>query len=86
MSLVKQLTTVSEFDNWQTYFTMRRNDRDKSDWYAAATMQAIFASQGAKTKIEDHLLKFEAPKQETQKVEDSKSVWLAIFGIDPENP
>ena len=84
MSLVKQLTTVSEFDNWQTYFTMRRNHRDKSDWYAAATMQVIFASQGAKTKIEDHLLKFEAPASEADKATDSKSVWLSIFGITPE--
>lgn len=84
MSLVKQLTTVSEFDNWQTYFTMRRNHRDKSDWYAAATMQAIFASQGAKTKINDHLLDFEAPVEAKQEPTDSKAVWLSIFGITPE--
>lgn len=87
VSLVKQLTTVSEFDSWQAYFKDRLAKKEKSDYYAAATIRAIYASQGAKVSknLSEFLLDFEIPK-ESRKVdpEDSKAIWLGLFNIDPE--
>lgn len=62
------------------------NIHEKSDYYAAATIRAIFASQGAKKlgKVSEFLLEFEAPKKAKPENYDSKSMWLAIFNIDPE--
>lgn len=85
--MVKQLTTVSEFDSWQRYFSDRLAKREKSDYYAAATIRAIYASQGAKVanNIADYLLEFDPPKTEKpEPVYDSKSMWLGIFNIDAE--
>jgi len=66
------------------YFNRRRNDNDKEDWRTASVVRAIYASQGVKTKISDHLLQFE--KTKPQQGNDSKSIWLALMGINPENP
>lgn len=83
--MVKQLTTVSEFENWQVYFEERLAGHDKADYYHAALIRAVYASQGAKVsnKVADFLLDFELPK-ETKPENGSKGVWLSIFGIDPE--
>jgi hypothetical protein len=85
--LVKQLTTVSEFDEWQAYFEERHGIHEKADYYAAATIRAIFASQGAKVgKVQDYLLEFEFPKPNPSTPPiDSKSVWLGMFNIDSES-
>lgn len=86
--MVKQLTTISEFDTWQAYFAKRMSDRDKEDWYAAATIRAIFASQASpKAKIppvSDYLLEFRStePKNEVPEEQDSKAIWASIFGMD----
>jgi hypothetical protein len=80
------LTTVSEFEEWQAYFQERLTFPEKEDHYAAATIRAIFAAQGGKAgKISDYLLKFEAPRKKQAAEQDSKSVWLAIFGIAEES-
>lgn len=87
VSLVKQLTTVSEFDTWQRYFSDRLSKKEKSDYYAAATIRAIYASQGAKVSgnLSDYLLDFEPPKvNKAEPVYDSKSMWLGLFNIDAE--
>lgn len=62
------------------------NIHEKPDYYAAATIRAIFASQGVKKlgKISEFLLEFEAPVKKNPEQYDSKSMWLAIFNIDPE--
>lgn len=86
--MVKQLTTISEFDTWQAYFARRMSDRDKDDWYAAATIRAIFASQASpKAKIppvSDYLLEFRSPETKNDPAEgqDSKAIWASIFGMD----
>ena len=87
VSLIKQLTTVSEFDNWQAYFRDRLARHEKPDYYAAATIRAIYASQGAKVSknLSEFLLDFEVPKESKKSdPKDSQSVWLALFNIDPE--
>jgi hypothetical protein len=65
------------------------SERDKGDWYTAATIRAIFASQaGPRAKIppiSDYLLEFEStPKPEQGQAEqyDSKAIWASIFGMD----
>lgn len=82
------MVTVSEYDNWQIYFQSRRSDVDKSDLYSAATIRAIFASQGARvsSKISDYLLDFgDSPvSEQAEPPQDSKSIWLDIFKITPE--
>lgn len=78
---------MSEFWEWQAYFQERLNTPDKPDYYAAATIRAIFASQGAKTgNIADYMLQFELPKAnvDVEQAYDSKSMWLGIFNIDAE--
>lgn len=83
--MVKQLTTVSEFDGWQAFFRERMHRRDKADYYAAAIVRAVYASQGAKVgDVSKYLLDFEVNKPETKSETDSKSIWLGIFGIDLE--
>jgi hypothetical protein len=81
VSVVKQLTTVSEFDKWPTYFRMRREQRDKTDWYSAAICHTLAAVNGNKSKIGDYLLVFEDPEE--KKPKDSKNVWLMLLGITP---
>lgn len=81
MSIVKQLTTVSEFDKWPTYFRMRREQKDKADWYSAAICQTLASVHGNKSKVSDHLLVFEDP--EDKKPKDSKNIWLMLLGITP---
>lgn len=79
------MTTVSEFEEWQAYFQERLSVPEKEDHYAAATIRAIFAAQGGKAgKISDYLLKFEPPRKTQVEKPDSKSMWLAIFGITEE--
>lgn len=69
---------MSEFEKWQVYFAMRREQHDKADWYAASICDAIYRSQGAKTsRIEHHLLKFDTPFDKKQQPEDSQNIWLA---------
>lgn len=77
---------MSEFEGWHAYFRQRMNIPDKPDYYAAATIRAIFASQGAKKlgNISEFLLEFDTPKPKSKGPEDSKSIWLAMFNIDPE--
>lgn len=76
---------MSEFDGWQAFFRERLHKHEKADYYAAATIRAIYASQGAKTgELSRYLLDFEEPKPKAQSQTDSKSVWLGIFGIDSE--
>lgn len=59
--------------------------RDKADYYAAAIVRAVYASQGAKVgDVSKYLLDFEVNKPETKSETDSKSIWLGIFGIDLE--
>ena len=83
--MVKQLTTVSEFDGWQVFFRERMHRRDKADYYAAATIRAIYAAQGARVgEINKYLLDFEITKPQDAADIDSKSIWLGMFGIDPE--
>ena len=90
VSLVKQLTTVSEFDKWTVFFRMRREQHDKEDWYSAATIRAIFhAMTGKAGDLDSYLLKFEAPvEKEPTPVEavQSESLWLALMGIDKDDP
>jgi hypothetical protein len=83
--LIKQLTTVSEFDEWQAYFEERMSYSDKSDYYAAATIRAIFASQGAKVSrnVNDFLLSFKNPNANTD-TQDSRSTWFRILGMGQE--
>jgi hypothetical protein len=78
---VKQLTTVSEFDKWPAYFRMRREQKDKADWYAASICHTLAAVNGNKTKVSDYLLVFEDPEEKKQK--DSKNLWLALLGVKP---
>jgi hypothetical protein len=75
---------VSEFDEWQAYFEQRMSYNDKSDYYAAATIRAIFASQGAKVSrnINDFLLDFKKPDQDED--QDSRSLWLRALGVKQE--
>jgi len=75
---------VSEFDEWQAYFEQRMSYNDKSDYYAAATIRAIFASQGAKVSrnINDFLLDFKKPNQSDD--QDSRSLWLRALGVKQE--
>ena len=99
MSLVKQLTTVSEFEKWQAFFTQKQKQHDKSDWYSAQMTWAIFAAQGAKNlKVKDFLMDFKVPKPKAKPKakpvkEDpetawkaSQALWLGMLGINPENP
>ncbi len=89
MSLVKQLTTVSEFEKWQSYFRLKQTLHDKSDWYAAQTTWAIFASQGAKKlKPSDYLLEFKLPETEKKKErtwEQERDLWLGMLGVKQES-
>jgi hypothetical protein len=84
--LIKQLTTVSEFDEWQAYFEERMSYSDKSDYYAAATIRAIFASQGAKVSrnVGDFLLDFKTPNTRQTNTQDSRSIWFRILGMEQE--
>ena len=78
---------MSEFDNWQSYFRDRLAKREKSEYYAAATIRAIYASQGAKVSknLSEFLLDFEVPSEPKKSdPKDSQSIWLALFNIDPE--
>jgi hypothetical protein len=80
VSILKQLTTISEFEKWPTYFRKRRAQHEKEDWYMAAVAQTIAAVNGNKTKVEDHLLVFATPKKK-----DSRSTWLSMFGfVEPQ--
>jgi hypothetical protein len=83
--LIKQLTTVSEFDEWQAYFEERMSYSDKSDYYAAATIRAIFASQGAKVgPIKEFLLDLQPARSQVAKQGDSREAWFAILGMKAE--
>ncbi len=74
---------MSEFEEWLAFFDERLEYPEKSDYYTAATIRAIYASQGGKVgPIKDFMLKFEPPKPDVQ--QDSESVWLGIFGIEKE--
>jgi hypothetical protein len=62
---------------------------EKSDYYAAATIRAIFASQGAKvSQISEYLLEFSSSVSKATTSEsdesDSRSVWLGALGISQE--
>ena len=74
---------MDEFEQWQAYFYMRRNEREKTDWYLASIAQIIASSMGgSKAGIDKFLLNFEAPQ--TQKnVDASKTKWLSALGIKP---
>ena len=76
---------MSEFDEWQAYFEERMSYSDKSDYYAAATIRAIFASQGAKVSrnVNDFLLSFKNPNTNTD-TQDSRSAWFRILGMGQE--
>jgi hypothetical protein len=75
---------VSEFDEWNAYFEQRMNYPERADYYAAATIRAIFASQGAKVSrdINDFLLSFRSSQKSN--AGNSEDIWLSIFGIDKE--
>jgi len=68
-----------------SYFNRRKSENDKEDWRVASVVTAIYNSQGGKTKIHDHLLRFEDKSKEKREIQDSKAVWLALMGINPEN-
>jgi hypothetical protein len=74
------MVPLSEFTDWQAYFHRRKAETEKIDWCFASVCQAVAASQGAKTKIEDFLIRFEEPKTPEEKAEQSYSSWLGIFG------
>lgn len=80
MSILKQLTTVSEFEDWSAYFHMRRQHHEKSDWYMAALSHTMNAVNGGKTKIADHLLVFEDPKPKLP--QGSMAAWCALLGVE----
>lgn len=70
-------------EKWQAYFIKRRSMNEKADWYAASISHTIAICMGGdkKSKISDHLLKFEEPSKPKPE-NGSKSVWLALFGIE----
>jgi hypothetical protein len=77
------LTTVSEFDEWQAYFEERMSHSEKSDYYSASMIRAIYASQGAKVgPINEFLLEL---KPSVPEEKSSKDTWLAIFGMKDED-
>jgi hypothetical protein len=55
---------------------------EKWEYYQAATAQAVYRTMGgAKTKLEDHLIKFEQPRKRKLGDEEMKEAFLAIFGV-----
>lgn len=77
---------MTELMKWISYFDRRRGENDKEDWRMASVVTAIYNTQGGKTKITDHLLRFEKKKKTQREEYDSKSTWLACLGLNPENP
>ena len=62
---------------------------EKADYYAAATVRAIFTSQGAKASknISDYLLDFsfaKATEKQPEDAADSRSIWLNALGVQQE--
>lgn len=54
------------------------------DWYMASLSHSIYAVNGGKTKLKDHLLTFDSPYKQKPTLEQSRSNWLACVGIAPE--
>jgi hypothetical protein len=84
LQFTKQCTTLDELEKWQAYFIRRRAKRDKSDWYHAAIIAAIYNASGnikSRVKIEDCLLSFSPPKPRQSTQEQIKQTFLAVFGI-----
>jgi hypothetical protein len=80
-----RFTTVEEFEKWQAYFVRRKNEVEKQDYYLAAIPHAIYRSMtSAKTKLEDHLLKFEQPRKRQLSDAEMKTALLAAFGVTEE--
>lgn len=81
---LKENIPATEFDNWQLFFMQKDEGRDKSDWQNAQIVHAIYAANGAKTNLKDHLLIFadnKAKQTPEQAAEHSMSVWMAVTGL-----
>lgn len=80
-----RFTTVEEFEKWQAYFVRRKNKVEKSDYYLAAIAQSVYRTMGgAKTKLDEHLIKFEPPQKVVVSEAEAADAILAIFGVKPE--
>jgi hypothetical protein len=80
-----RFTTVEEFEKWQAYFVRRKSEIEKSDYYLAAIAQSVYRTMGgAKTKLDDHLIKFEPPQKVVVSEAEAADAILAIFGVKPE--
>jgi hypothetical protein len=77
-----RFTTVDEFEKWQAYFIRRKNETEKTDYYLAAIAQSVYRTMGgAKTKLDEHLIKFEQPAVRELSDEELKEAILAAFGV-----
>lgn len=80
-----RLTTVEEFEKWQAYFIRRKSEVEKSDYYLAAIAQSVYRTMGGtKTKLDEHLIKFEPPQKIVVSEEEAAATIYAIFGVKPE--
>ena len=62
---------------------MRKNKREKIDYYLAGISHAIACSMGgSKSKLEDHLITF--TNEQSYNPDASKNAWFTALGISPQ--
>ena len=83
LQVVKAYTPIDEFEKWQAYFYMRKNKREKIDYYLAGISHMIACSMGgSKSKLEDHLITF--TNEHSYNPDASKNAWFTALGINPQ--
>lgn len=70
---------MSEVRLWAAYFEAKTNLHDKSDWYMAQIVLAIYETMGGvkNKRVNDYLLKFEAPRKTMS--EEASIEWTKMW-------
>ena len=92
----KSKIASSEFTLWKVYLQKEHQRFHREDYLfamVAAEVRRTVAKHPEKVKLEHFLLDFGGKKKEekskvsdSQQVDASKSMWLSVVGLNPEDP